>query len=113
MGFYLKDQIEFKQVDHNTKRKVLAHDHNLMMVEIHFAEPTEEADLVPHSHPHEQMTYVLQGKLKFFIDDKSHEVQAGDSLYFPSRVMHGCVVLEPDTRLLDVFTPIREDFLEQ
>jgi quercetin dioxygenase-like cupin family protein len=53
------------------------------------------------------MTYVLQGKLKFFIDDKSHVGQAGDSLYFPSHL------LEPDTRLLDVFTPIREDFLEQ
>jgi quercetin dioxygenase-like cupin family protein len=63
-----------------------------------------------HSHPHEQLTYVLSGRFSFTIDGVTKEVSAGDTLYKKPNVVHGCVCLEAGT-LLDTFTPQREDFL--
>ena len=64
-----------------------------------------------HSHPHEQLTYVLSGEFEFTIGEEKHIVRAGDTLYKAPHVMHGCVCLQPGT-LLDTFTPVREDFLQ-
>lgn len=88
-------------------RRVLAHGGTMMAVEVNF-----EAGAVGalHSHPHEQLTYVLKGRFRFTIDDEIHEVGAGDTLYKKPHVVHGCVCLEAGT-LLDTFTPQREDFL--
>ncbi|MGX5098407.1 cupin domain-containing protein [Enterobacter cloacae] len=88
-------------------RKILAHNGSLMSVEVAF----EAGAVGPmHSHPHEQLTYVLSGVFSFTIGDETHTVQAGDTLYKRSGVIHGCTCLEAG-KLLDVFTPIREDFL--
>lgn len=64
-----------------------------------------------HSHPHEQMTLVLQGKAKFIIGDEEIIVSAGDVLQFPSNQWHGATMLDEEVVLLDIFSPIREDFL--
>ena len=88
-------------------RKVLAHDGGLMQVEVSFA---EGAVGPMHSHPHEQLTYVLSGEFEFTIGDETHVVRAGDTLYKKPGVMHGCRCLKPGV-LLDTFTPQRSDFL--
>lgn len=108
--FVFNKDVDFELVDENTSRKVLVHDGAMMAVEVHFANPTDNYE--PHHHVHEQITYVLKGKLKFFIDGVGHEVAAGDSIYFESNVPHGCIVLEEGSAVLDVFTPQREDFLK-
>jgi quercetin dioxygenase-like cupin family protein len=64
-----------------------------------------------HSHPHEQMTIVERGKVRFTIDGQEHIAVAGDVLHFPSNIRHGATMLEEEVVLIDVFTPIREDFL--
>ena len=79
----------------------------MMAVEVNF---TEGAVGPMHSHPHEQLTYVLSGRFSFTIDGVTKEVSAGDTLYKKPNVVHGCVCLEAGT-LLDTFTPQREDFL--
>jgi len=109
MFVYNKD-VEFEVVDSNTKRKILAHNGTMMAVEVHFDQITDAYE--PHHHVHEQITYVLNGRLKFFIDGVGKEVQKGDSIYFASNVPHGCIVLEPGSVVLDVFTPQREEFLK-
>ena len=78
-----------------------------MAVEVNF---TEGAVGPMHSHPHEQLTYVLSGRFSFTIDGVTKEVSAGDTLYKKPNVEHGCACLEAGT-LLDTFTPQREDFL--
>jgi quercetin dioxygenase-like cupin family protein len=88
-------------------RRILAHDGSLMQVEVHF----EQGAVGPlHSHPHEQLTYVLAGEFEFTIGDETRLVRAGDTLYKRPGVVHGCVCREKGV-LLDTFTPRREDFL--
>jgi len=108
--FTFNKDVAFEKIDENTKRKVLAHDGTMMAVEVHFDQPI--ATYEPHWHFHEQITYVLKGKLEFFIDGVGQVVEAGDSIYFPSNVPHGCIVLEAGSVVLDIFTPQREEFLK-
>ena len=65
-----------------------------------------------HQHPHEQMTIVERGHVKFFIDGEERIVHAGDVLQFPSNIQHGATMLDEEVVLIDIFTPIREDFLQ-
>ncbi len=65
----------------------------------------------PHSHPHEQMTLVVKGKARFILGTEERVVSAGDVLHFPSNHWHGATILDEEVILLDIFSPIREDFL--
>ena len=62
-----------------------------------------------HSHPHEQLVYVVRGHLAFEYPDGRFEVKAGDSFLVPGGVDHQAFALE-DTEALDVFTPYREEY---
>lgn len=64
-----------------------------------------------HDHPHEQMTIVERGRVRFTIGDEQRIVQAGDVLHFPPGTWHGATMLDEEVILLDIFSPIREDFL--
>jgi len=64
-----------------------------------------------HQHPHEQMTLVERGRVLFTIGDEQKIVKAGDVLHFPSGTWHGATMLEEEVVLVDIFSPIREDFL--
>ena len=90
-------------------RKVLLHGGKLMAVEFTFAAGTV---IPPHSHPHEQIGYFVKGRFEMTVGGETRVVEAGDSYYAPSGVLHGVKVLE-DGMVLDVFSPPREDFLTQ
>jgi quercetin dioxygenase-like cupin family protein len=64
-----------------------------------------------HEHPHEQMTIVERGRVRFVIEDKEVIAAPGDVLHFPSNCWHGATMLDEEVVLIDIFTPIREDFL--
>jgi quercetin dioxygenase-like cupin family protein len=68
-------------------------------------------DTPVHSHPHEQMTIVERGRVRFVIDGQPRVATAGDVLHFPPNVSHGATILDEEVVLIDVFTPIREEFL--
>ena len=75
---------------------------------------TKGAVVPRHSHENEQFTYILEGALHFWIgEDESEEVivRAGEVLHIPSNVPHKAKALE-DTIDLDVFTPVRQDWLD-
>ena len=63
-----------------------------------------------HSHPHEQVVYVVRGRLKVTCQGKTFEVQAGDTFVVRGGVEHGASALE-DSLVIDVFTPCREDYI--
>jgi quercetin dioxygenase-like cupin family protein len=65
-----------------------------------------------HYHHNEQLTYILEGALKFAIDGREIVVHAGEVLCIPSNMPHEAWALE-DTLDLDVFTPPREDWLSK
>ncbi len=83
---------------------------NLMTVVIDFEHPMEVPD-PPHSHPHEQITYVAEGELSFFIGDEIFMLNKGDMIKIPSGALHTVQTIAPNTRLIDSFSPIREDFI--
>lgn len=64
-----------------------------------------------HRHHHEQMTLVVKGKAIFVLDTEERVVSAGDVLHFPSEYWHGATMLDEEVVLIDIFSPIREDFL--
>lgn len=112
--FFKGSELPVTQVDSNTTRKVLAYGDGLMNALITFAK-AEDKEIPFHHHEHVQTTYVLKGSFKFAIDYPAGReekiVTAGDAIYFPANIPHGCIPLEDESQLLDSFSPIREDFL--
>lgn len=116
MLFFKKEDLEVTHVDDNTDRYNMSHGGSLMYCLIVFHKACEENEEIPlHSHVHEQMTYVLKGSFKFEVNDENGKhvdiIKEGDTLYMPSNSRHGCIPLEDDSRLIDCFTPQREDYL--
>lgn len=89
-------------------RKILSYSEKLMTVELHFEKGAVGA---PHSHPHEQIGYIVSGRLIYKEEDcEDVTLRTGDTYYVKPNAVHGIEVLE-DTVLLDIFTPMRKDFL--
>ena len=88
-------------------RRVLIHLPELMQVEFGFDEGAIGA---LHSHPHIQVSYVAEGAFEVTIDGVTETVGQGGSFIVPSGLVHGVVALTAG-RLVDVFTPMRNDFL--
>ena len=65
-----------------------------------------------HAHPHEQMSIVASGRVRFFVEGAERIAVPGDVLHFPSNCWHGATMLDEEVVLIDIFTPVREDFLE-
>ena len=93
--------------DTGVTRQVLSDSPDLMVVAFGFDKGATGA---LHAHPHVQSTYVEAGRFRFEIDGDAFEVGPGDSFVIPSGAEHGCTCLEAG-RLIDTFTPRRDDFL--
>lgn len=91
----------------NVERRILAYCDELMCVENHFEVGSVGAI---HHHPHTQITYVVSGRFRFTVGDETYEVGPGDTLLKQNDIPHGCVCLEAGV-LLDIFTPMRKDFV--
>jgi quercetin dioxygenase-like cupin family protein len=105
MFVYGKD-CRVEDLGNGVTRRILAHDGAMMQVEVAF----ETGAIGPlHSHPHEQLTYVLSGAFEFTIGDETHVVRAGDTLHKRGGVLHGCRCIRG--RAARHLTPQRMDFL--
>ena len=106
--FVKNSEIEYKDLGGGTVRKVLAYSDNLMNVELMFEKGASGA---MHSHPHEQIGYVISGSLVFHEEGREDvTLSAGDSYYVAPNVSHGIDCLT-EVKLLDIFTPMRQDFV--
>jgi quercetin dioxygenase-like cupin family protein len=90
------------------KRQVLAHSDQLMLVRHFFQQGWVGAR---HSHPHHQLVYVVSGAIRADVDGRVFDVLAGDSFVVDGGVEHQASALEA-SEVLDVFTPVREDYRE-
>jgi quercetin dioxygenase-like cupin family protein len=88
-------------------RRIMAHNPNLMLVEHEMQAGWAGAR---HSHPHDQLVYVLRGRIRVSSGSEVFEASAGDSFVVDGGVEHQAWALEPSV-VLDVFTPTREDYL--
>ena len=105
--FLFGDEIEWEEVAPGMKRKIMGFDDKIMLVKVDFQ---EGAVGQLHEHHHSQVTYVESGEFEMTIGEEVKTLKGGDSFYIPPHVMHGCVCKSPGV-LIDVFSPVREDFL--
>lgn len=100
--------IELEFAGTGVNRKILSYTDELMVVENHFEKGAVGA---MHHHPHTQITYVVSGQFEFTIAGEKKIVNPGDSMLKKDGIEHGCVCLKEGI-LLDIFTPMREDFVK-
>lgn len=101
------EDIVLENCAEGVNRRILAYADEMMCVENHFEKGAVGA---LHHHPHTQITYVVSGKFEFEVAGEKRIVKAGDALLKRDSVEHGCVCLEAGI-LLDIFTPMREEFV--
>jgi quercetin dioxygenase-like cupin family protein len=91
----------------------LIHTPDLMMVVIDFnGGPWSQPD-APHSHVHEQTTYIAEGEIIFFCEGEDDQrLISGDMFAVPSGKSHTIQLLSKTAKLIDSFTPLREEFLK-
>ena len=106
--FKFNKDVTATNCEEGVTRKILTYSDELMMCEITFKKGSKGNF---HSHKHLQITYIAEGSFEFTIGDETKIVNKGDSVYMPSNVIHGVTCLE-DGILVDVFNPMREDFLK-
>jgi quercetin dioxygenase-like cupin family protein len=106
--FVNADDLPWEVVGEGVRRQVLAYDAGLMLVKVAFEQGGVGAR---HQHPHVQMSYVESGVFEYTIEEETQTMRAGDTCYVPSNAWHSTTCLETGV-LVDVFTPMREDFLK-
>jgi quercetin dioxygenase-like cupin family protein len=75
-----------------------------------FADLEANAVVPMHSHPHEQAGTVIDGEIEITIAGETRRVKAGDTFIIPGGVEHGVVTGNAPAKVLDVFSPVREDY---
>jgi quercetin dioxygenase-like cupin family protein len=104
---YRWDEIALEKVTEMLSRKIVSGERE-MIVQVY----VKRGCLVPmHAHPSEQMTYVLQGAMKFLVGGEEITVREGEVLHIPVGIEHQAEALE-DTFELDVFSPIRDEWID-
>ena len=100
------DQIAGEAITPLATRRIIP---GAKMMMVHW-EMKKGADSAAHHHPHEQLVYVISGKLNLRVGDEWHILGPGGVVMIPGGVVHQAEVLE-DTEVVDMFSPPREDFL--
>ena len=111
VSWYRWDDMPKEQVSDVLDRRLITGD-RMMLTHVYL----KKGAVVPrHSHENEQITYILEGGLRFWIGEDESEmidVRAGEVLHIPSQVKHKAEALE-DTLDVDVFSPPRQDWLDK
>jgi quercetin dioxygenase-like cupin family protein len=106
MKHYTWDSVPLEVMSDVISRKVIS-GQKAMVAQVFLK---KDAVVPEHQHESEQLTYILEGALKFELEGREVVVRKGEVLHIPSNVPHRAVALE-DTLDLDIFSPIRTDWL--
>ena len=87
-------------------RRTLAQGQSLMLCEFSF---DANVTVPVHTHPHEQVGYIVHGHVEMTFAGEKYDLHQGDSYYAPSNVPHGAFIHEPSI-IVDTFCPPREDY---
>jgi quercetin dioxygenase-like cupin family protein len=105
--FIENDDVAWEQMAEGVKRKIMSYDDRLMVVKVSFDKGAIGA---PHQHHHTQITHIESGVFEVEIGGEKKVLNKNDAFYIPPNVIHGAVCLEAGV-LIDVFSPMREDFV--
>ncbi|MCB8993983.1 MAG: cupin domain-containing protein [Bacteroidales bacterium] len=106
--FYKESDSEWEELGGGVSRKILGFDNQIMMVKVKFQKGAIGS---AHQHFHTQSTYCASGMFEFTIDGEKKIIEGGEGVYIAPNLVHGAVCLEAGI-LIDVFSPVREDFLD-
>ena len=106
--FLFGKKVPFEPVAPGVKRQVLGFNNQIMMVKVYFEEGSEG---YVHSHFHSQVAYVAEGEFDVKVGNETKALVAGDCFFMEPNIEHGAVCKKAGI-LIDVFSPMREDFLE-
>lgn len=108
-AFFIDSQnSEWEVIDDKVKRQIVGYNDNVMMVNVYFL----QGGIGPlHHHYHTQVTHIASGVFNVTINGETKALKQGDSFFVQPNVVHGVECLE-DGLLVDVFSPMREDFLK-
>ena len=101
------ENVPIENIDTGVSRKVMAFDDQLMMAKVFF-ESGSVGEI--HQHIHSQISHIESGLFEVQIGEMKKVLKAGDAFYIPPNSLHGVVCLEKGV-LIDVFSPMREDFV--
>lgn len=106
-NFIEENHQDWKPAGPGIKRKIVAYDDQMMLVKVYF----EAGGIGPvHNHFHTQTTYVESGLFEVTVEDKTKLLKGGDVFFVRSNEFHGVKCIQAGM-LVDVFHPIREDFI--
>jgi quercetin dioxygenase-like cupin family protein len=100
MPFYNPDEIEPKKMP-GRNRELIVKGENVLMMRIDRHEITPGG----HSHPNEQIIYLLEGRARFRVGDEEHTAEPGHAVHIPPGVHHELELLTPTIRYIEVFSP--------
>jgi len=100
--------VPIERVSEGIERQMVVGE-NLMICRFRFAPFLVTPE---HDHPHEQMSIVVSGSVRFFVEGIERIASPGDVLHFPPHCWHGATMMDEEVVLIDIFTPVREDFLK-
>lgn len=106
--FFNTQKMDWEVLGGGVSRQIMGYDDKIMLVKVKF-----EKDAIgkPHQHFHSQVSYVVSGSFELTIGEKKQLLLEGDSFYIPPNMVHGALCVDAGI-LIDVFSPVREDFLD-
>lgn len=105
--FYKKNSDNYRQGPPGVVFKTLTYGKNTSLGEFRL----KKGRVIPtHTHPHEQIGYLISGHVIFHIAGEKYEARPGDSWCIPGNVEHSVDIIE-DSLVIEVFSPVREDYL--
>lgn len=107
INFFKGSDLKSKQILKGITLRAVAGDKTMMT----FFEFEPNAIILPHKHPHEQITYVIEGEMKFTVEGETKILRKDDGVVILSNQEHSARVLNKPTKAVDAWYPIREDYI--
>ncbi len=106
------DEVQYEHVNERLKRKLI-HTNHLMMVLADFSGGPWPMQDPLHNHLHEQIILVVDGEVIFYCEGEEEQIlKKGDMIAIPAYQKHAIKLISKTARLVDSFTPVREDFIK-
>jgi quercetin dioxygenase-like cupin family protein len=109
MGMRVNSEANAVEMLPGVVRRSIVHGERTSLHELHI---DKDAVVPLHTHPHEQTGYIASGRVVFEIGGEKRELAAGDAYCVPGEMPHGVVALE-DCVCIDVFSPVRTEYLDE
>ena len=107
-NFFKVNELKAKKVLEDSTLRVVTNKNTM----VSFFEFGPNTTIMPkHNHPHEQTAVVITGSIKMIAGGETKILKANEGAVIPPNVEHEVIPLEPNTKIMDVFYPIREDYL--